>query len=135
MQDGGDLMENWNQYKTEEGEEYWYNSVTHETSWEAPKPKREEAFKMKNRIKENLFKKKLEKAKSKKDAKGSYWEKHMTKEGEEFWLNPETNETSWFNPLKLEEVPYPWGVYFTPKNELYFYNHETGQSSWSLPKS
>lgn len=62
--------------------------------------------------------------------KKNVWQECYTDDGEKYFFNTETQETSW-DP-DIEPTP-PWMVCFTDGGDKYYYNPSTDASSWEFP--
>eukprot|EP00026_Physarum_polycephalum_P006036 Phypoly_transcript_06076.p1 GENE.Phypoly_transcript_06076~~Phypoly_transcript_06076.p1 ORF type:complete len:550 (+),score=128.65 Phypoly_transcript_06076:177-1826(+) len=60
----------------------------------------------------------------------SVWEECYTDEGERYFFNTETQETSW-DP-DIDPTP-PWMVCHTDSGDKYYYNPDTDASTWDFP--
>ncbi|EGW34513.1 uncharacterized protein SPAPADRAFT_149506 [Spathaspora passalidarum NRRL Y-27907] len=69
-------MSDWEKVTSEDGQVYYYNSKTNETSWTLPE---ETAV-----------------------VTGSQWEEYTTEDGRTYYYNESTGETTWEKPAKLE---------------------------------
>jgi len=94
----------WTKYKTDEGNEYYYNRITKESVWERPaeylSPEEE---KKKRELEEQKKKEEKEKEESAKKpaswevigGEDSPWRKVLTEAGHTYYYNMETKESSW----------------------------------------
>jgi hypothetical protein len=60
----------------------------------------------------------------------SVWQECYTDEGERYFFNTETQETSW-DP-DIDPTP-PWIVCYTDSGDKYYYNPDTDGSTWDFP--
>ena len=72
--------------------------------------------------------------------KKQIWESFRTDEGEVYYCNQETNETTWDRPAGFEEpisvgLPKGWEELISDKGEVYYHNHDTNETTWERPSS
>lgn len=60
------------------------------------------------------------------------WEEHVTEDGQLFYYNTVTSETSW-DLVPSRSLPYNWRMCETEEGQVYYYNDETGVSQWEEP--
>ncbi|KAI8076516.1 uncharacterized protein B0P05DRAFT_546184 [Gilbertella persicaria] len=82
------LPSGWKEYRTVTGQPYWYNTVTHTSSWVFP-------------TQEHLPPKKHKQIKKK--IPNTHWLFVLTHDGYEFYYDRETKTSVWEMPLELEE--------------------------------
>ncbi|KAI5960722.1 PRP40 [Candida margitis] len=65
----------------------------------------------------------------------SVWEELKTEDGQRYYYNKETEETSWTLPEgEVASVTQPgWQEYTTDDGETYYYNESTGETTWDKP--
>ena len=107
--------ENWVRHEDEQGNAYWYNEETYETSWTDP-------------------------ARDAGDESGDLlpgWVELDDGEGGKYYHNEASGDTSWERPSAAVEATLPAGWYAvsTPEGEAYYHNEETGETSWDVPVS
>lgn len=66
----------------------------------------------------------------------SVWEQLKTDEGQTYYYNKETLETSWTLPEGEEAsvVTSGWQEYITDDGKTYYYNESTGKTTWDKPE-
>jgi len=97
--------EEWEELLTEDGQQYWYNHKTQDTTWDNPFEEhhsegRKRGLAKAPAAKPELKKKldQLNKSLPPPPATKSTWEIAYSDEGQMYWYNLETNETTWDNP-------------------------------------
>ena len=63
-------------------------------------------------------------------------EVRQTEDGQVFYMDHKTKETSWVNPSLLGEhsdLPEGWEARFTKEGQVYYVDHKTKTSSWVNP--
>eukprot|EP01117_Protostelium_nocturnum_P002511 TRINITY_DN1322_c0_g1_i1.p1 TRINITY_DN1322_c0_g1~~TRINITY_DN1322_c0_g1_i1.p1 ORF type:complete len:1061 (-),score=446.08 TRINITY_DN1322_c0_g1_i1:37-3219(-) len=76
-----------------------------------------------------------------------YWEKALTDDGDIYWYDPVSGESSWSNPCSpllivsretsfepLDSSLTLWYSYKSEEGYTYYYNYETQETVWSLPE-
>eukprot|EP01064_Diplonema_japonicum_P028907 TRINITY_DN4545_c0_g1_i1.p1 TRINITY_DN4545_c0_g1~~TRINITY_DN4545_c0_g1_i1.p1 ORF type:complete len:512 (+),score=109.27 TRINITY_DN4545_c0_g1_i1:75-1538(+) len=128
----------WRQYADENGDKYWYNTVTGETQWEAPENPNE-VRKVKKDKKEKKEKKAaggdLEEAKAANPMAGALAAAAMAaaqKKTEQQQQQPDAT------PAKKEKKEKKakksgWKQAKAEDGQLYWYNRESGETSWDPP--
>jgi hypothetical protein len=71
-------------------------------------------------------------------AEGAKWTEHKTAEGQAYFLNEKTGETSWERPAAAASTAVvaassKWTEHRTAEGQAYFLNEETGKTSWERP--
>ena len=63
------------------------------------------------------------------------WEQLKTEDGQTYYYNKETEETSWTLPEGEEAVVSTsgWQEYTTDDGRTYYYNESTGETTWDKP--
>lgn len=63
----------------------------------------------------------------------SNWEQLKTDDGQVYYYNKETLETSWTLPEGEEATVPTWQEYTTNDGKTYYYNESTGETTWDKP--
>ncbi|EGV62211.1 U1 snRNP protein [Yamadazyma tenuis] len=61
------------------------------------------------------------------------WEKVVDDDGNEYFYNAITQDTSWTNP-ELDKTPSNWQEFTTDDGTKYYYNSESGETTWDKPE-
>lgn len=97
---GAQAAEEWSEHADEEGNPYWYNNFTGESTYERPV------------------------------GAGSEWSEHYDDEGNSYWYNSVTGESTYEQPWGGGE---DWSAIQDENGDTYWYNAITGESSWEDP--
>jgi hypothetical protein len=87
---------NWEEAQDDEGRTYYYNAKTDETSWDRP-----DEFESEHKDGDAIQKEEKDKAVTKND-EGGDWVEAQDDEGQTYYYNTKTEETSWDRPAALE---------------------------------
>lgn len=60
------------------------------------------------------------------------WQELVDDEGNTYYYNPSTEETSWTKPEHVEES-FEWEEFTTDEGEKYYYNPQTQETTWERP--
>ncbi|RLV91628.1 Actin-related protein 2/3 complex subunit 4 [Spathaspora sp. JA1] len=64
----------------------------------------------------------------------SDWEKVTSEDGQTYYYNSKTNETSWTLPeQEVATTTSDWQEYTTDDGKTYYYNESTGETTWEKP--
>jgi len=78
--------------------------------------------------------KKTKKAKATPGNPGSSkWKQMATPNGNAYWFNEETNESTWNNPVEADSDASNWEKLKTPDGVEYWRNSESGDQQWVAP--
>lgn len=127
----------WEKVTDDDGKEYYYNSVTEETSWDRPEGFQEATAKDEDK-------------KDGDDGKKGDWEKLTDEEGREYYYNATKDVTQWDKPDDFVEdsssSPKPdsqqkagqsggqWDKYEDDEGRTYYYNATSGETQWEAPE-
>ena len=145
MSDGQDVPAHneqspWMPVEDENGQVYYFNSETNETSWDPPSGW-EEALKQTPPNQEEFNAVAT-------DGGGEWQEMLDESSGRSYFYNPATEETSWENPYLKEQQhtvsnatdgsatidgASDWGLYTDESGTSYYYNSATEETSWEAP--
>eukprot|EP01119_Soliformovum_irregulare_P001434 TRINITY_DN1113_c1_g1_i4.p1 TRINITY_DN1113_c1_g1~~TRINITY_DN1113_c1_g1_i4.p1 ORF type:complete len:495 (-),score=167.90 TRINITY_DN1113_c1_g1_i4:1287-2771(-) len=116
------LPANWEMVYDDQGNPYYYNSVTQETSWEPPSTPRNRG------------------------SVASGWEAVQDEDGSTYYYNAETGDTSWDPPssqttsanlslsfMNATRLPPNWEECNDDDGNIYYYNNLTDQTTWEKP--
>ncbi|CAB9516905.1 TH1 protein [Seminavis robusta] len=138
------MANQWEKHQTDEGETYYYNPETEETTWEKPDGFQEEDGDDNN-----------DPAEESGNNNDGVWEKHYDEdEKKHYYSNTKTNETTWEKPdgfkedddAQEEEKPDDdgerkptsksgvWEKHEDADGSAYYYNTETEETSWEKPE-
>jgi len=130
----------WKEYADEQGNVYYYNEETLETSWEFPKPKEKKDRKLKKSKSDEdapRKSKKLTKRSSKRSSKlilPENWTEVGDEQGNLYYYNEITGESSWEFPAVVPgSNPPDWQECVHEDGSVYYYNSVTQETSWERP--
>ena len=74
------------------------------------------------------------------EIKNQTWEALTTEEGDVYYHNTATGETTWERPAGFQEpesqrvgLPKGWEEFTSDQGEVYYHNHETQETCWQRP--
>jgi hypothetical protein len=145
-------MSDWAQYATAEGQAYFYNSATGETSWEAPAELTASAQAVESAAPTAVA--------SESSAADSSWGEYFDGDGNKYYYNTVTAETSWDPPPGFKREPIEaaeptsvataasqqpeaatsteaddWSTeLYAETGQYYYFNKRTGLTQWEMPE-